>query len=122
MDDYLRVRLGSKLMALASQFFAQLHVIIDLTIENQPHCFFGIRHWLMASGQINDGKPPKPEPKRTGNKVTLVIGSAVCDGTRHPHNGLALHRFASLEIKLACYAAHFLLHLMTEDRGLRTEG
>src|SRR6266550_8552590 len=30
----------------------------------------------------------------------------MCDGTRHPHNGLSLHWFASLKIKLACYAAH----------------
>ena len=44
------------------------------------------------------------------------------DRMRHPHNRLALHRFASLEVKLACDAAHCLLKLMTEDRGLKTEG
>jgi hypothetical protein len=37
------------------------------------------------------------------------------DGARHQYNRLALDWFASLEIKLACDAAHFLLHLMTED-------
>jgi hypothetical protein len=28
------------------------------------------------------------------------------DGTRHAHNRLAFHWFASLEVKLACDAAH----------------
>src|SRR5258708_34182926 len=30
----------------------------------------------------------------------------MCDGTRHPHDRLTLHGFLSLEVKLACDAAH----------------
>ena len=47
-----------------------------------------------------------PRADRPGDEEAFIIGSAMCNGTRHPHNRLALHWFASLEVKLACDAAH----------------
>jgi hypothetical protein len=60
----------------------------------------------MAPGQINDGKAPKPESNGTGKEVTLIVGSTMRDGTRHPYNRLVLDRFAAREVKLTCDAAH----------------
>ena len=55
----------------------------------------------MSSRQIDDRKPAKPEPERSGNEVALVIGPAMRDRVRHAHDRLALHRLVALEVKLA---------------------
>ena len=41
-----------------------------------------------------------------GRKRVFIIGSAMSNGTRHAHDCRALHWFASLKVKLACYTAH----------------
>jgi hypothetical protein len=56
----LGVAVGSKtisqLLKLQSQFFE----IINLAVENHPDGFFSVGHWLMASGQVDNGEATKP--------------------------------------------------------------
>src|SRR5205807_8986146 len=53
---------------------------------------------------------------RPGDKEALVIRPAMCDRVRHTHDRLALHWFASLEVKLAGYAAHIVQRSEVGDR------
>jgi hypothetical protein len=45
------------------------------------------------------------------------------DGTGHPYNRVAFHRFASLEVKLACDTAHIIqrseIGVQRSELGLR---
>jgi hypothetical protein len=76
----------------------------------------------MTTSQINDRKSAESETDRALEKVALVIGTTMPNRFGHPSDRVRFYRFAPNEIILACYAAHCLLNLMTEDRGLKTEG
>src|ERR1700730_15308868 len=93
-------------MAFALQFGSQFFVIVNLAIEDYPHRFFRIRHRLMTACESDDSQSPKPQTPRSVDEKAFIAGAAMCDGTRHPYNRLALHGFAPLEVKLACDAAH----------------
>src|SRR5437667_12549684 len=60
----------------------------------------------MATGEVDNGKPPEPQTHRPGDEEAFIIRSAMRNGTCHPDDRFALHWFASLEVKLACDAAH----------------
>ena len=54
VDDYFRVGIRPKLMALALQFGSQFFVIVNLAVEDYPHGFLCVGHRLMAAGEIDD--------------------------------------------------------------------
>jgi hypothetical protein len=93
-------------MAASFKLGTQLFEIVNLAVQNDPDCFLGIRHWLMPSGQIDDGKPPKPKSDRTRDEVTLIVGTAVKHGLGHPPDRARLHRLVPGKVKLAANAAH----------------
>ncbi|HEU0050214.1 MAG TPA: hypothetical protein VFQ43_21675, partial [Nitrososphaera sp.] len=85
------------------------------------HRFFRVRHWLMTSGQINNGKPPEPESERPGNQVAFVVGTTMDHRLGHPPDRVRFDRFVPDKVKLAANAAHFLSNPTAEDRRPRTE-
>src|SRR4030095_3766883 len=53
VDDYFRVGIRSKLMALTLQFPSQFFVIVNLAVEDYPHGFLCVRHRLMTAGEVD---------------------------------------------------------------------
>src|SRR4029079_10756176 len=98
VNNNLGVRIRSEGIPQLLELCPQFLEIVDLTIENYPDCFFGVGHWLMPAGQIDDGKSAKPEPDRTRNKVSFVVRPPVRDGIRHSPNHFRLDRFVACKI------------------------
>src|SRR5438309_2087259 len=73
VNNRLCVRVRAKTMAAFLKLDAQLLEVVNLAVKDHPHSFLRIRHRLMASDQINDGKAPEAKPYCTGNKVALVV-------------------------------------------------
>src|SRR5437660_11857548 len=95
VNNHFGVGIRSKLMALALQLCSQFPVIVNLAVKNDPNCFLGIRHRLMTSGQINDGKSSEAEPDRTREEVTLVVRTAMDDRSGHSPDRLQFHLVGS---------------------------
>ena len=106
VNNHFGVRICAKTMAAFFELSAQLFEIVNLAVKNDPHCFFGVRHRLVAAGQIDDGKPPKAEANRAIEKVALVVGSAMANRFGHSPDRFRFHRLVPGKVKLAANAAH----------------
>ena len=106
VHNYLGVTVGPKTISQLFKFHSQFFEIVDFAIENDPDCLFGVGHWLMASGKVNDGKATKPQADWTGNKITFVVRAAMSNGIRHSPDYLRIDRCVIGEIKLTADAAH----------------
>src|SRR5215813_9509106 len=97
-------------MAATLELVSQLTEVVDLAVENDPDHLLGIRHRLMAAGEIDDREAPEPEAERAGEEVPFVIGPAVRD---RPCHGLDVHtsdRSAAREVELSADPAHDSVH------------
>jgi len=106
VNDYLGIGACAERMAALLEIGAQFLEIINLAVKDDPDRFFGIRHRLVASRQINDGKPPEAESERSGDQIALIVRSAMPNRFGHLPDRIRFHRFAPSEVKLAANAAH----------------
>ncbi len=60
----------------------------------------------MASRQIDNRKPPEPQPDGTVKKIAFVVGTTVRDAPCHPPDGLAMHWGIVYKIELTTDSAH----------------
>ena len=106
VNNHFGVRICAKTMAAFLKLDAQFLEVVNFTIQDDPDCFFSVRHRLMASRQIDDGKSSEAKPYCTGNKVAFVIRTAVDHCLGHSPNRFQFHRVVPGEVKLAANAAH----------------
>ena len=83
MDDHFRVRLGLEYVPLAQQKRAQLLIVVDFSVKNNPDRAVFIGKRLVTALEIDDGEPTEAECDWTGYVVPLVIRAAVRDRVRH---------------------------------------
>jgi hypothetical protein len=106
MNDHFRIGLSSEDMAARLQIPAQILVVVDFAVENDPYGFVFVAEGLVAGVQIDDGKPAKPKPDWPGAVVALVIGTAMLNGVRHRLEQPARYASRAIEIQFAANAAH----------------
>src|SRR5260370_36653145 len=100
----------------AFEFGPKLREVVNLTVEDHPDLLLRIRHGLMASGQIDDGKPPETQSKGRGQIVALVVRPAMENGASHSADRFRIHRFLVVKVKRAADSAHTCsLTLLTQD-------
>src|SRR2546427_171018 len=78
MDDDFSVGACAEGMALCFHLVPQRLEVVDLTVENDPDAIVLIADGLVATGDVNDGKPSLAHwtPEDSGN--ILVSGAARC--------------------------------------------
>jgi hypothetical protein len=65
---------------------AQLAVIINLAVENDPEGTVLITQRLMAAAEIDNGQPAVAEPRHPIDVKPLVVGSAMPEDVGHRQN------------------------------------
>ena len=96
MDDDLGVAVGLEDVLLGLQLGAQVHEVVNFTVEHADDGAVLIVHGLLACGQVDDAQTA--EAQRNGrarvvaaDMVAFHIGAAVDDAVRHSvQDGLAL--------------------------------
>ena len=96
VDDDLGVAVGLEDVPLGLQFGAQVHEVVNFTVEHADDGAVLIVHGLLACGQVDDAQTA--EAQRNGrarvvaaDMVAFHIGAAVDDAVRHSvQDGLAL--------------------------------
>src|SRR6516164_4147626 len=89
MNDGFRIASRGVAMAEVFKCRAKVTVIIDLSVEDDPHGPILIRHWLMPAAQIHDTEPTESKRDRRVQIVTGVIRPAVEDCLGHSFYALA---------------------------------
>src|SRR6185295_14695565 len=106
MDNDFGIGLRAELESVPLQFALQLGEIVNLPIEHHPYRLFRIRHWLMATRKVNDGKAAKTKPQWTVKEEAFVIRSAVHDRIGHSPDCCLFDGCITSEIELTCDSAN----------------
>src|SRR6185503_19698991 len=83
MNDSFGVAGCLILMAARFEIRPQISMVIDLAVIDDPHAAVFIRHRLMPARQIHNRQPPVPQPHRSVDVHTGVIGSAMRQAVSH---------------------------------------
>ena len=93
VDDHLGVAAGSEDVAQAFKLVAQLDVVEDLAVEDDPQRAVLIRERLLAAGEVDDREPRMTEPGTTIAIDPELVRTAVLQRCRHPSELIELGRW-----------------------------
>ncbi len=93
MDDDLGVRACAEDVAERFELASQFRKVVDLAVEDDPHRFLRVRHWLMAAGEVDDRESSESQADRSREVIALVVGSAMCNRACHCLDGRRVDGF-----------------------------
>ena len=76
-QDGFRIGMGFEVMSQVFQFGAQLEVIVNLSVEDDPTIAVFGKNGLIAMIQVDDFQPRRAQRKKFGLKDALLVGPAV---------------------------------------------
>ena len=83
-EQHLGIGLAAEEMSGRLELVAQLDVVVDLTIVDDPVALIGIGHRLPGRvGQVDDAEPPMAQRHRAGNAVEYPPAGSVRPAVRH---------------------------------------
>jgi hypothetical protein len=89
MNEALRIGRGLETMSPFKKVIPEVAVVVDLTIENDPHGPIFIVHGLLAPTHIDDRQSTHAKPDTIPEVEPIVIWSTPCDqGTHAPDQWL----------------------------------
>jgi hypothetical protein len=113
MDDGLGIARGVEDVAGGFELGPQLLVVVDLTVEDEPHGSVFVVDRLLAGRQIDDAQPAHPETDAGFHVDPFVVGTAMPDDVAHavhqrhirvaPRGGSEV---VPLGVSEACYSTH----------------
>src|ERR1700693_5070765 len=83
MDNHFGIGVGIELMSAAYQLFAQMWIVINLSIEHHPNAAVFVVDWLLSTGKIDNAQAPHAQAHATLGIDSFVIRAAVDDGLSH---------------------------------------
>src|SRR5690348_14531505 len=88
------------------QLTFQLGEIVNLAVKYDPDGLLRIRHRLMATFQVNNGKPPESKAERPIQVIALVIGTTVNHSPGHFFEVFPANRSTRGKVKLSANPTH----------------
>ncbi len=106
MQNYFRVRTCGKAVPGPLQFSAQLHMVVDLAVENDPECAILVGDGLLAGRQIYNAQPGAANPDLRVHVQTKLIRPTMPDNRQHPAELSYIRRTPAAPIQTANNPAH----------------
>ena len=114
MDDDFGIGMRRELVSAPISSVAQLGVVVDLAIEDQPHRAVFVRHRLMSGfRQVDDRQPAQAETNGAVDVAAGAVGAPMKHRIAHPLD-VALVDSTPVEPHGGYDAAHWL---RTKRRG-----
>ena len=70
-------------MAALFQDRTKFRVVIDFTVEDNPHSPIFVAHGLVSPGYINNTQPPEPQRDRAKRQAAFVVRPTMPKDVRH---------------------------------------
>src|SRR5579863_7920298 len=84
MNDRLRVALRRERVAARQQIAAQIAIVVNLAVKDNPDRLVLVRDRLVARMQVDNAEPPHPDRTPAIEMKPVVIRSPVPNGRAHP--------------------------------------
>jgi hypothetical protein len=108
-QDDLSVGIGEELAALTGQLLAQLHVVVDLSVVNDPVAPGLVAHGLVPGrAEVNDAQAQVGDAQVVVDIITAVVGTAVLDAVCHVHEGRFTDPVLAIKVVNPAYSAHLV--------------
>src|SRR5215213_1162155 len=91
VNDGFGVAVGVESVAQLFEFLAQLEVVVDLAVEDDPRATIRVVNWLLAALEVDDCEATHREAGRAVDVKAVLIGTAVTDGVVHPRQQLLVN-------------------------------
>ena len=108
VNDSFSIAVGIELVAELFEFFAQLAIVVDLAVENNPCRAVLIMNRLLSVREIDDREPSHRQSHAIAEIETVIVRTAMTNGLIHAREQLAINRSAVF-VNYSCNATHGLL-------------
>src|SRR6185369_9052477 len=92
VDDGFGVAVRVERVAQLFEFLAQLEIVVDLAVEDDPRAAIRVVNGLLAAFEIDDREAAHREAGGTVNVEAVFVGSAMANGVVHPREQLLVNR------------------------------
>jgi hypothetical protein len=99
------IAVGVEGVAQLLQLFAQLAIVVDFAIENNPGRAVAVVNWLFAAVQVDNGQPAHTQANRTLKVKAVVIRAAMANRIAHLTDEPLVH-VITIVSNYAGYATH----------------
>jgi hypothetical protein len=106
VDNRFRVASRGVVVAEGLQLGAQLRMVIDFAVEDNPKALVLIRDRLMAGLYIDDAEPPYGKTNIPLHEKTVVIGAAMRDLETHGRENVPVYILTRAGIENAADSAY----------------
>ena len=106
VHDGLSVAVGIEPVTTAFEFLAQLAIVVDFAVENDPPRLVGIVNRLLAAFQIDDGESTHRETDTIVEIKAVFVRTAMMDRRVHLREQIAIDGRA-ITTNDACNSAHY---------------
>jgi hypothetical protein len=106
MNDGFGITASTVMMPFTFQLDAQLLMVVDLAVENDPDVGSFVADRLMSRLNIYDAQTPHGQSHILVQKETVVIRSTVCDPPIHPRQCVQVHPAPAIRQKKSADPTH----------------
>src|SRR2546430_3432716 len=106
MDNGLGIALRAITVAAGFEIRAQLLVVVDFTVVNNPEVLVLVRDWLVPCLDVNNAQSAHSQSNVALHKEPVVIRTTVHDLRIHMRQRVAFHVPARTETKNSANSAH----------------
>src|SRR5882672_7320689 len=106
VHDRLGVAAGTITMAASLEPRSELRVVVDLTVEDDPHAAVLVGHGLSTALDVDDREAPEAQAHVALAPQPLAVGSAVAQDVSHDLQARLVHGLEWIQTDDADDAAH----------------
>jgi hypothetical protein len=110
VNDGLGVGVGVEAVTAGTQVVAQLAIVVDFAVEDDPDRAVFIANRLMTAREVDDAQPSHPQRDTIVHEHTFIVRTPMPDDLAHSvHDRLARVRLiasVAIEIRESRYTAH----------------
>src|SRR5512134_2315203 len=89
MENGFRIGVAAENMSVFLQVAAQLLIIVDFAIKDDPDRLVFVGNGLLSAFQIDNGESPRGQPGSVRQVKSILIRAPVSDGLVHPFKDLS---------------------------------
>src|SRR2546425_9607313 len=108
VNDSFRIAVGIELVAELFELLAQLAIVVDLAVENNPGGAVLIMNRLLSVREIDDREPPHRQSHPIAEIETVIVRTTMTNRLVHAREQLTINRSAVF-VNYSCNATHDLL-------------
>src|SRR5678815_2330754 len=112
VDNRLSIAVCIKGVAEFFELFAQLEVVIDFTVKDDPGCAITVVNGLLTTLEVNDRQASHRQTDRAIDVESVFVGTTVTNCLVHPSQQSLVNRFSVVSNE-SYDATHMLIGFMT---------